>query len=42
MVEIFTVGSTVDLAVLEEPAEVDRAGVVGQPPDLDHGGVVLH
>ena len=39
---MLTIRSTIDFAVLEEPAQVNGAGVVGQTPHLDDGGVVFH
>ena len=37
-----TIRPTDYVAVLEEPAQVDGAGVVGQAPDLDNRGIVFH
>ena len=42
MVVIVTIRATVDFAVLKESAQVDGAGVVGQPPHLDDGGIISH
>ena len=42
LVHIITIRATVDVAVLEESAEVNGAGVVGQASHLDDGGVVFH